>query len=590
MNAIPPPTEAATRELPGHDVFCTPENSEFVSKLPYQSLSTTEREIRLLKILPDSGSGFVECELLPSVKLADIEKQYSALSYCAGSASNTRPIKVNGVRSNVFANLHHALMEARHYWETHGSQHDFLLWVDQICINQFDLAERSHQVSLMRGIYEKAKETLVCLSTPGTREGGMRRLVNLSHVLKQEGRNNSVDRFNHLSLYNANTADFANSWAAYIEVSMSPWWGRAWIFQEFMVSEHTIFLHGRHSLPYPNFVRLLRSLQRGYTCRDFNPEFFNLSSDLFTDEMKIATSRMWMLLVAKDHQSSTNDLKTLLMLTKDSQATDARDKVYSLLGLVDPGYGIVPDYSVSADIHNLLVETTKRIIVFDDSLEVLCFKSRNTNRNLGELLPSWVLDWTNRTSLGRTSDLVALYDARSINSNLAELLPSWVLERTNGTSLGQMIDLGPLDDVSIDLRLYYPYRIMQTSPEALFSQVTHPQIPEAQTTVIQVWATLLDKKFHRIHGIRRRRYCFQGAHRYEIEEKNMMPIQSDYELWIVRGSRDPLLLSRYSYGYRLIRPIRCTNLYRIMDSVPGAMNDRGEIDMSKMQETRITIF
>ncbi|GKU03604.1 heterokaryon incompatibility protein or allele [Fusarium langsethiae] len=561
MDAIPPPTEAATRELPGHDIFCTPENSDFVSKVPYQSLSTTEQEIRLLKILPDSGSGFVECELLPSVKLAEIQKQYLALSYCAGSAKNTRPIKVNGVRSNVFANLHHALMEARRYWGTQASQQDFLLWVDQICINQFDLAERSHQVGFMRDIYEKAKETLVCLSTPGTREGGMRCLVNLSQVLEREGRNNSDHGYDHLSLYKAKKADFANSWAAFTEVSMSPWWGRAWIFQEFMASEQIIFLHRRHSLRYSYFLGLLRSLQRGELCRDFDPQFFNLPSDLSTDVVQSAMPRMWMLLMAKHHLSGTHDLKTLLILTGHSQATDARDKIYSLLGLIGPGYGIVPDYSVNADIHNLLVKTTKRIILFDGSLEVLYFKNRNTNHNLGGLLPSWVLDWTNKTSFDQICDLKAFYNGDSTKSNLEKLLPSWMLDRTNRTSLDQMSD----DEVNNILH-NYPYRIKQTPLGALFSQVTHPQNPEAQTTVIQVWAALLDKEFHMIHGNSRGSYCFQGARGYEIEANDRMPIKSDYELWIVRGSPEPLLL------------------------MPRAMNDRGEIDMSKMQEARITIF
>ncbi|CAG7558883.1 unnamed protein product [Fusarium equiseti] len=112
---------------PGHDIFCTPENSDFVSKVPYKSLSKTDHEIRLLKILPDSGSGFVECELLPPVSLASVQKQYLALSYCAGNAKNTKPVKVNGVISNVFANLHHALMSARHYWRTHAELPEFLL-------------------------------------------------------------------------------------------------------------------------------------------------------------------------------------------------------------------------------------------------------------------------------------------------------------------------------------------------------------------------------------------------------------------------------------------------------------------------------
>jgi hypothetical protein len=39
----------------------------------------------------------------------------------------------------------------------------FTMWVDQLCINQDDLVEKSAQVSLMGEIYQKAKRFLVWL-------------------------------------------------------------------------------------------------------------------------------------------------------------------------------------------------------------------------------------------------------------------------------------------------------------------------------------------------------------------------------------------------------------------------------------------
>jgi hypothetical protein len=171
---------------PGHDIFCTPENSEFLSKVPYQDLSATKREIRLLKILPDSGSGFIECELLPSISLYSAYKQYRALSYCAGDARNTKPVVVNGARCNVFANLHHALTVVRHHWKTYGYQQELLLWVDQICINQANLTERSHQVGFMTDIYRGAKQTFVCLSTSKTEGLGLKWFAELWQALVED--------------------------------------------------------------------------------------------------------------------------------------------------------------------------------------------------------------------------------------------------------------------------------------------------------------------------------------------------------------------------------------------------------------------
>ncbi|OBS25905.1 hypothetical protein FPOA_06439 [Fusarium poae] len=546
----------SSSDLPGHDIFCTPENSSFVYQVPYQSLSTTDKEIRLLRILPDYGSGLVDCELLSNVKLADVENKYLALSYCAGSAKNIRYISVNGAKCNVFANLHHALKEARHYWEIYGDKKDFLLWVDQICINQFDLAERSHQVSFMRNIYENAKETLICLSTAEANKGEeIGQLVKLRDVLERYGCNKSYNEFDKFYLANENNrAEVEKGLAAFFEVGKSPWWGRAWVFQEFIVSEQAIFLQGMHSIPYLELIGLIRSFKKAavFPCRGFKNSYHSLVRPRV--EKDKAASRMWMLLVAKSNLRRTNDLKMLLALTKDSQATDARDKLYSILGLARPGYGIVPDYSVNTNIHNLLVETTKRIILFDDSLEVLSYKNRRKTSHPGVevLLPSWVLDWT------------------------------------DSTSLGQILDRGLFNVISIDMEDDDPYQITKTSADAFFLQVSHPQNPEAQITVMQIWGIFLDNDFKKTTVHSHLQY-FEGARKYEMEVTDGIQVGSDCELWGMYGSKETFLLCRYSNGYRVVAPVFCSNLEEQLELVPGVVKKR-EINISKMQKTRITIF
>ncbi|CEI63264.1 hypothetical protein FVEN_g197 [Fusarium venenatum] len=553
MDETPLSTKTATSDPPGHDIFCTPENSSFVHQTPYEPLNTAERDIRLLKVFPDSGLGIVKCDLLPSVKLADVENKYLALSYCAGSAKNTRYISVNGTCCNAFANLHHALMEARHYWEAHNGQQEFLLWVDQICINQYDLDERSHQVSFMRDIYEKAKETLVCLSTPETSEGGMKQLIKLREALEREDWDNSLSKFNLLLINNIEIKDEVyKSWASFIELRMSPWWNRAWVFQEFMASEQTTFLHGRSSMPYSSFMSLFRTFNGGWIVPGRDSNGLHYEVKLSKDERE-STFGAWSLLVAKANLSRTTDLKILLTLTQDSQATDPRDKLYSILGLVHPGYAIVPDYSTNTDLHTLLEETTKRIILFDDSLEVFSYQNRQSllSSNTGGLLPSWVLNWTNSTSL----------------------------RQIHGYE-------GHLEDVSIAKLDYDPHAIMQTSPEADFLRILHPQDLKAQISVISLWVVFLDNGFGRIGSGQHH----EGSRKYVIKVGTGEQVKSDCELWILRGSREPFLLRKYYHGYRLVSPVICSNLDQNLECVPGAINNDGEIDMSKLKETRITIF
>jgi len=112
--------------------------------LVYSSLASAERQIRLLRILSGSEEQPLECVLEP----ASLEEcQYTALSYCWGSASDRKNIMVNGQTISVTKNLENALRHLR------KADQEIVVWADAICINQQDLAEKSIQVGMMGNIY-----------------------------------------------------------------------------------------------------------------------------------------------------------------------------------------------------------------------------------------------------------------------------------------------------------------------------------------------------------------------------------------------------------------------------------------------------
>lgn len=121
--------------VPGHNIFSTPENTEFYSSNPYTVFNKSQQEIRLLKVWPDDKYGFINCELLPNSRLVEVRGAYNALSYCAGDSRKTDVVLINGVKCNVFANLKHALVEVRLFWRKKFKDREFLLWVDQLCID-----------------------------------------------------------------------------------------------------------------------------------------------------------------------------------------------------------------------------------------------------------------------------------------------------------------------------------------------------------------------------------------------------------------------------------------------------------------------
>lgn len=76
---------------------------------------------------------------------------YEALSYVWGPPDRIKAIKCNGQVLNITDGLDTALRRLRLPGEPRH------IWIDQICIDQDSIAERSEQVSIMRHIYSDAE-------------------------------------------------------------------------------------------------------------------------------------------------------------------------------------------------------------------------------------------------------------------------------------------------------------------------------------------------------------------------------------------------------------------------------------------------
>jgi hypothetical protein len=88
-----------------------------------------------------------------SIRCPREQVTYTALSYTWGKEHPLQAIVVNDRSFNIRTSLYQFLELWRAQDDSGG-----LLWVDQLCIDQGDLNERSQQVQLMSAIYAKAKE------------------------------------------------------------------------------------------------------------------------------------------------------------------------------------------------------------------------------------------------------------------------------------------------------------------------------------------------------------------------------------------------------------------------------------------------
>lgn len=127
----------------------------------YVSLQGDGRAFRLLILEPSTDRlAPVLCKL-NRASFDNDDLKYTALSYVWGDPLETTPILVNGVKTNITLNLEAAL---RHVRQPSCAA---TLWVDALCINQEDVAEKNHQVEIMREIYSGAELVIAWLGSAG---------------------------------------------------------------------------------------------------------------------------------------------------------------------------------------------------------------------------------------------------------------------------------------------------------------------------------------------------------------------------------------------------------------------------------------
>lgn len=395
--ASPDSPPAPTEEYTYQDNFYTPANSEFYKSNPYSHLDQSKHEIRLLELCPVQDGKPLEASLR-TIDLDSLETEndnnYTAISYAAGSYEETEVIYVNGIRFNAFANLARALRQAARAMEKEQLQgYPRLIWADQICINQSNLDERSHQVNFMRGIYESAAIVLACL---GDDPSNGRCVEAINRMKDWHNPHMDVGKIKMYSgdqvVVNIGDEQFHSDWDAMHDIFRCNWWRRGWVYQEVVVAREVFLLFGKFIVDWATVSKALGVLKVvGYLTARKGFIGNDAMNDWHVYQNLISTCAESM-----DLGRRTPTRKSILMLLETSQKydfSDMRDRVFAFVGLADPGYNIIPDYKVSPK--NLLFLCCSKIVRFEQKLNVLaCCQSLNIGSKRRSDIPSWIPDWT----------------------------------------------------------------------------------------------------------------------------------------------------------------------------------------------------
>lgn len=135
---------------------------------PYRYRPLYGDQIRLLHL----SAGLYHDELIVTLEHVDLKQQpkYEALSYTWGTSFKDCHVSFRtgtGVKKiAITKNLEAALLRLRSVEQTR------VIWIDQVCINQDDIRERSSQVSRMGLIYASAFQVCIWIGE-GTSLGNL---------------------------------------------------------------------------------------------------------------------------------------------------------------------------------------------------------------------------------------------------------------------------------------------------------------------------------------------------------------------------------------------------------------------------------
>lgn len=269
---------------------------------------------------------------------------YLALSYAWGNLTEKRDIIVNGYLIAVGANLEAALRVLR---DKRPIRAGYKIWIDALCINQQDIEERGREVKRMRQIYKQAHDVVVWL---GNEENESNKALGLIRALSNSYRTGQ-DRALGIGLRREPGLLGRGSWRALSQLLDRPYWDRLWVLQEIALGgNHTSVLCGHQVVTWEE----LYNATYLFGLHNFDIMFSLIDQERKDAGLSASGLKRNKLIHLKEEQlvqAGQADAHIMCMsdLSRKSLATDLRDKIYGLLGMMDASVTdlIIPDYKSS---------------------------------------------------------------------------------------------------------------------------------------------------------------------------------------------------------------------------------------------------
>jgi Heterokaryon incompatibility protein (HET) len=353
---------------------------------PYAYKPLPPQCIRVLDLRP----GQPDEPLMCSIMIQPIAgKAYNALSYVWGDPTPAATVKCVDDEGEgeigIGASLAKALISFRF---TDGTRR---IWVDALCINQEDLAERQSQVRMMGAVFGEAEQVLCWLGQFSDKEDGESRARRTISFLRRFNDNpHEALRVAHQHLhFEDDTVDtdgaLLDSWLEIKALFDIEYFHRTWIIQEVGLARHARFFWGTQDV-------WLDWTEVAAFCAFMDGNGASVVNHL---QLKSWVANHINMVWSKNSSGkSVYSFVEVLHWARVHHATDPRDCIYSHLShpnaTVDGSLLLQPNYSVTTA--QAYLELAVNVIERTKSLHILAFVDHQEEPVIPEL-PTWVPDW-----------------------------------------------------------------------------------------------------------------------------------------------------------------------------------------------------
>ncbi|KPI34771.1 uncharacterized protein AB675_10194 [Cyphellophora attinorum] len=315
---------------------------------------------------------------------------YEATSYCVGNTEKTHKILLRSgdAKSRALpltSSAFHMLKRFRLKTETRT------LWVDAICIDQGNAAERADQIMLMHRIYTKTKRVLIYLGEPDATLGPASDLMARTYEAARDEQSwEELDSAQWTDRHNLPPWEDSTTWEPLKDFFCRPWFTRKWTIQECILPPRARFYCGWWEAEWEHLLAFMST--------SYHKALGVLDHSSYSQSGRRAQLCMALLQTHAMFKSRfrfrtghTFSLMQLADMFQPARTTDLRDHLFALLGLANDADDLTlkPTYE-TATILGTCLRYARFFLAQKDSLEVL-YRAGLHGQKL--LAPSWVPNW-----------------------------------------------------------------------------------------------------------------------------------------------------------------------------------------------------